>query len=745
VAYRQLDHGCSKQFSVVTATQKAAHPGSQTFKTSGGSRERFFWLAFALYLLAFSPAAAAESRFVPGRILVKTKAGLSEARFARKLSAHRAVKRQSPQRAGAYIVTVAETDAEAALAALQTDPEIEFAERDYIAEAAYVPNDPYVASGAEWHLAQIDAGLAWNYTVGLDTTVVAILDSGVNVAHPDLDGQFLPGFDFVNCDADPADDFGHGTAVSGMVIAAGNNGLGVAGVAFGARALPVKVMDSSGFAVYSCIAQGIRYAVDQGARVINLSLVGNTPSQTLQDAIDYAWSNNVVVVAAAGNNASAVPKYPAACNHVVAVSATDADDSLAPFSNYGSHLSLAAPGDGIWTTQADLSRPYGSWRGTSLASPIVAGVAALVASANPSLSNAQIVSILEQTADDLGSLGYDVLFGYGRVNASSAVAAASREPGALPPWTPPGSDAGPNAPSAIQVVWAPLVVQTNGWGKVSPHFDGKLLEIGRVYTVKAVPGPGQVFAGWNGAESASPILNFTMQSNLTLTANFVPTPFPTVRGSYAGLTVHTDGISPDNSGSFTLKVTSLGQFTGKLRLAGRSHGFRGRFDLAGDAIVTVKRGRLQPLALTLHVDLTNSEDQVTGSITDGTWTSGLGGGRNVFDAKLNPVQQAGSHAFILEQAGDPAVSAASGSSAIAAGGKTRVKGRLADGRAFSTSTTLSRNGDCPFHLSLGRGREIVIGWLNFPSPPASAPNGFVLWVRTGTNAFAAMLKAASAL
>src|SRR5947209_17269446 len=150
----------------------------------------------------------------------------------------------------------------------------------------------------------------------------------------------------------------------------------------------------------------MKYAVHHGALIINMSIAGDSPSATLQSAVNYAWSNNVVVVAAAGNNANTLPQYPAACDHVVAVAATESDDSRAPFSSYGSFIALSAPGDNIWTTQRDLSNPYAAWRGTSFASPLVAGVAALVASANPSLSNTQIVSLLEQTADDIGVAGY---------------------------------------------------------------------------------------------------------------------------------------------------------------------------------------------------------------------------------------------------------------------------------------------------------------------------------------------------
>jgi subtilisin family serine protease len=264
-------------------------------------------------LWAFNAQAAPyPPRFVPGQLLVKPRAGLSETNFSAKLHSHDAASQRTLHHSSVRVVAVPEEKAEATLAALRNDPDIEFAERDYVAEAAYVPGDPYILSGSEWHLAQIQTPQAWDFTVGLTNIIVAVLDSGVDAAHPDLATRILPGYDFVFNDPDPADDFGHGTAVCGTIVAAGDNDAGVAGVAFGCRVLPVKVMDAAGFAYYSTIAQGIHYAVDAGARIINLSIAGSSPSSTLQDAIDYAWDHNVVVVAAAGNNADNVPQYPAA-------------------------------------------------------------------------------------------------------------------------------------------------------------------------------------------------------------------------------------------------------------------------------------------------------------------------------------------------------------------------------------------------------------------------------------------------
>jgi hypothetical protein len=552
----------------------------------------------------------------------------------------------------------------------------------------------------------------------------------------------------------------------------------------------------------------------------------------LQDAINYAWSNNVIVVAAAGNGANNIPMYPAACDHVVAVSATEPDDSLAWFSNYGNHIALAAPGASIWTTQRDPANPYGPWRGTSFASPVVAAVAALVASANPSLTNNEIISVLEQSADDLGAAGIDAMFGYGRVNAAKAVAVASALPGALLVQPPPdlntnqivrvdvfapsiavttspangarlsspivafagiaSDDSGVNrvelqlnadsfqtvvgtsdwnasivlAPGAntvrirsidsagnvspeitftlTYVLNTPLAVRIDGAGSVTPNLDGKWLEIGRNYSMKAVPDRGQAFAGWSGVSSPSALLNFTMQSNLVLTAHFVPSPFPAVKGTYTGLVAETNRIAPESSGFFRLNVTPGGAFTGKLALGGKRHGFHGRFDLSGNATIHVNRRLLNPITIALHVDLTNVADAVEGSVTDGGWSSVLSGDRNVFNAKLNPASQAGLRAFILERADDTAITAATGASAISSGGAARVKGLLNDGRAFSTASVLARNGDCPFYLSLNRGSEVVIGWLNFPASSSPTASGEVLWVRTGTNAFAATLQATSA-
>jgi subtilisin family serine protease len=210
--------------------------------------------------------------------------------------------------------------------------------------------------------------------------------------------------------------------VAGTAAALGNNALGVAGLAFQNPVMPLVVLDATDYASYSNIASAITYAADHGVRVINVSIGGSSSSSTLQNAVTYAWNKGAMVFASAMNNASSTPYYPAACANAVAVSATTSSDTLASFSSYGSWITVSAPGASIYTTNR--GGGYGAWNGTSFASPITAGLAALILSVNPNLSNAQVVDIIKQNADDLGAAGFDQYFGYGRINAYKSVVAA---------------------------------------------------------------------------------------------------------------------------------------------------------------------------------------------------------------------------------------------------------------------------------------------------------------------------------
>ncbi|MFM8657827.1 MAG: S8 family peptidase, partial [Chthoniobacterales bacterium] len=377
----------------------------------------FLTLFIAVGLIGSSYAAD----FVPGRVLVKPADGADEAAVQGSLKAAGAREIGRVPQIGVRILQVPAQAEARVIAALSNNPNIEFAEPDYIANIILTPNDPYY-SAYQWHLPKVSAPSAWDTTTGSSAVTVAVVDSGVQANHPDLVGRVLAGYDFVNNDSDPADDNGHGTAVAGVAAAKGNDGIGVAGAAWNVAILPVKTMNSSGSGSYSAIANGITYSADRGAKIINLSLGGTLSSSTLQNAVSYAWNKGSLLVAAAGNNGSSTTVYPAAYPNVVAVSATTSADTLASFSSYGSFVDLSAPGQDITTTWIGSS--YVTISGTSFSSPLTAGVAALALSRTPALSNAQISSLLTGNTDDLGAVGYDTFFGSGRLNAAKVVSAA---------------------------------------------------------------------------------------------------------------------------------------------------------------------------------------------------------------------------------------------------------------------------------------------------------------------------------
>ena len=354
------------------------------------------------------------------QILVKPKASMSEAALNAILTFRGASQNGSVPAIGVRVIEVPAVAAEHLLTALQRNADVEYAEPDYTAEAFGTANDPYFVQGSQWHLTKIQAPAAWDVTTGDSNIVVAVVDSGVTASHPDLAGKLLAGYDFVANDSDPTDENGHGTAVAGVVAPASNNLLGIAGVAWANPILPVRVLDAAGSGNYSAICNGITYAADRGARIISLG--GTASSAALQDAINYAWGKKCILIAAAGNNGNDIASYPAACNNVVAVSATDSADVRPTWSNFGNYVDVAAPGVDILSLYG--ANQYAAWNGTSFSSPVTSGVAALMASANPNLTNVQLVDLLLKNSDDIGTAGYDTYYGNGRVNASRAVAAA---------------------------------------------------------------------------------------------------------------------------------------------------------------------------------------------------------------------------------------------------------------------------------------------------------------------------------
>lgn len=381
----------------------------------------------ALFVAAASLPLAASSASEPPKakaqvqLLVKLNPRMNEATFKALLSGRGGSQSGLIPALGVRIVRVPSDVADLCRGELERHSDVEYVEPDYTAEAVGTANDPYL--GSEWHLSKIQAPAAWDVSTGSSSVVVAVIDTGVLASHPDLAGKVLAGgYDFVANDNDPTDENGHGTAVSGTIAPAADNSLGVVGVSWTNPILPVRVLDAAGSGNYSAICNGITYAADRGAKIINLSLGGTSSSSTLQSAVNYAWNKNCVVVAAAGNNGNNITFYPAACTNVVAVSATNPSDTRPTWSNYGSYVDVSAPGENIWTLSG--SNSYAAWSGTSFSSPVTSGIVALMASANTSLNNANLVDLLLKNSDDIGSAGYDVYYGNGRVNALRAVTAA---------------------------------------------------------------------------------------------------------------------------------------------------------------------------------------------------------------------------------------------------------------------------------------------------------------------------------
>lgn len=309
-------------------------------------------------------------------------------------------------------------DVPRAAARLGASPVVAFAEPNYLRRALLSPNDPGLHT--QWALQNIHAFAAWDITTGGEVTV-AVLDTGVSPLHPDLEGKVLPGYNAILNDASSHDDNGHGTAVAGLLAARANNGRGIAGLCWGCPILPVKVLDHYGFGEDAELARGMHYAVEQGARIINMSLGGAENSEVLREAVEAAFSRNVLLVASAGNDHELgnLTNYPAAYPQVLAVGASGTTDEVTGFSTTGSYIDLVAPGVGLWTTTLDGG--YGPPNGTSFSSPFVAGVAALVWTVRPELSNTDVACIVRASAEDGGTPGKDVAYGWGRLNARGAV------------------------------------------------------------------------------------------------------------------------------------------------------------------------------------------------------------------------------------------------------------------------------------------------------------------------------------
>lgn len=275
---------------------------------------------------------------------------------------------------------------------------------------------------------------AWKKSIGSDNVVIAIIDSGVDRYHPDLKDKLVEPYNVINPsfpNGALSDPFGHGTHCAGIAAAVTNNNIGVAGVAPKAKIQSVRVLNEEGEGTNAGIAEGIIWASSSGADIINLSLGSPRSSQAIKEAVNSAIENNVLVVAAAGNEGDETPNYPAAYQGVISVGSTNENDKKSGFSTYGNWIKVTAPGSNILSTlptynSAMEGKNYGLSSGTSMASPFVAGLAALIKGTYPNLGAPGLAKAIENGVDDLGDVGFDKYFGNGRVNVEKALNVASK-------------------------------------------------------------------------------------------------------------------------------------------------------------------------------------------------------------------------------------------------------------------------------------------------------------------------------
>ena len=348
------------------------------------------------------------------------------------------------------------------IAKFQADPNVETAELDYVVHNTAIPNDPYYSSSGSWGqgyqdlygMHKINAAAAWDQITDATSVIVANIDTGVDRNHEDIrdnmwvntgevpgngiddDGNGYRddyyGWDWVNNDNDPMDDYGHGTHTAGTIAAKGNNGIGVVGVAWAGRIMALKFLNSSGSGSTSHAASALRYAADMGAKVSSNSWGCKCTSSIVADAVSYEHNAGVVIVASAGNNSENVQNFsPASLKEVITVAASNYYDVGAYFSNFGSKIDVAAPGENVLslksavspmcTSSVTVGTNYCRVSGTSMAAPHVAGLAALILTNRPQLNNEEVRQVLRISADDIGSPGFDVYTGHGCIDAGRAL------------------------------------------------------------------------------------------------------------------------------------------------------------------------------------------------------------------------------------------------------------------------------------------------------------------------------------
>ncbi|SDC11185.1 S8 family peptidase [Shouchella lonarensis] len=361
-----------------------------------------------------------ESPFHPSQAVVKLARGIEITTWLADHSQYKLISANDPyfvlQQDGKEVTRIIED--------LRQQQDISFAEPNY----AFVnqvltqpenirPNDEFFKPH-QWNLPQIESEEGWAFSNGKNTTI-AIIDTGVDPRHPDLRGKLVDGYNAIHDNSDFHDENGHGTHVAGIAAAMTNNVEGIAGVSWESKIMPIKALDADGEGSSYSVARAIYWAVDHGADIINLSLGDYEQANILYEAIQYAYANDIVLISASGNDNDDALMYPAAYPEVITVAAVDENRNRAFFSNYGTHVDVAAPGEHIASTYLD--QQYVVLSGTSMAAPHVAGLAALVRSAQPTLTNAEVGELIMKMADSSGRSAHDMYYGFGEINVKETL------------------------------------------------------------------------------------------------------------------------------------------------------------------------------------------------------------------------------------------------------------------------------------------------------------------------------------
>jgi len=515
---------------------------------------QFRFLIPILAILCAGVAPAQSRRHVPGRLLVGFKDTVTDEDVDKIVNGHKGKSQKKIGNTKVHAVELANnTDEQAALAEYKGQDGVEFAEFDEVVDPTTTPNDPLYSGQA--YYPQINAPAGWSINTGSSSVIIAIIDTGVNVNHPDLAGKIVQPHSILTGGSDVTDNYNHGTKTAGTAAAMSNNGTGVAGVCWNCLIMPIKVSDGS--ATYSDLAAGLDWARTHGARVANISFEVSTSGTITSVAQAFAAAGGVTTISA-GNGAMFVGDSDNP--YVLTVGAIDGGNNLYSWSNYGNIIDVVAPGC-VYTTEA--SGSYTSACGTSFSAPLTAGLAGLIISANPSLSATDVMSIVRQSATDLGAAGWDTTFGAGDINLGKVLSSAGSGSGGdtVPPTVSVVSPANGTGVSG-NVITQASASDNVGVASVMLAVDGSALCTATTAPYSCAWNTGTVANGYHtvAATARDAAGNSTTASSIVTVSNTTDTSAPAVtlgnpaNGSTVSGSVAIQASATDDSGVSSMSI-----------------------------------------------------------------------------------------------------------------------------------------------------------------------------------------------